>query len=430
MSTGVTRSACDRCRAQKLRCLRPPQLESNDDACTRCSRLAIQCVTSSNKRPGRPRKNTTNNINKTGSGPSLPQPVTSGPSTAPISGHVSSLPTTPPPSDGPVDILGLPIGVDDDGDVMNCWLSQDLDLFAPPFPFDFTEQQPAQSNAPHNVHPASSPPVTLPPPESGPETSQGHLSANRAFRLADIYRSLCCELSNFHPGNWDIMAAVRVSSGPKHQPATPSSLPNSSDPLSTTIRLSSNLIALLQSISTADSGQPFNEAEIGQDQARCAALPALELRTTEPWLFMSCYMAIVTIYDRVFRELRGIVSGQGSESMAAASAAASAPTDLYLGSVAVPVSLTTCSYLLHCLIEGHLQSLEALLGLPPEVCVSSKMRSGTADNRAHGVIGNQNALALLMLAPHANTGHTASSSNATGIIESLRENMRAVWNAK
>ncbi|KAI6084263.1 hypothetical protein F4821DRAFT_243059 [Hypoxylon rubiginosum] len=44
------RSACDRCRSQKLRC--PPR-EKATDRCSRCTRLGVQCTTSFHRPPGR-----------------------------------------------------------------------------------------------------------------------------------------------------------------------------------------------------------------------------------------------------------------------------------------------------------------------------------------------------------------------------------------
>lgn len=53
----LRRSACDRCRGQKLRCERQTSLRSrqSDGACRRCHRAGADCVTSSPLRPGRPR---------------------------------------------------------------------------------------------------------------------------------------------------------------------------------------------------------------------------------------------------------------------------------------------------------------------------------------------------------------------------------------
>src|SRR5690242_6982052 len=48
------RSACDRCRGQKLRCARSDQSKSSEP-CARCLRVGVQCVTSSSRPLGRPR---------------------------------------------------------------------------------------------------------------------------------------------------------------------------------------------------------------------------------------------------------------------------------------------------------------------------------------------------------------------------------------
>lgn len=48
------RSACDRCRDQKLRCLRSDQ-SKNSEPCARCLKVGVQCVISSSRPLGRPR---------------------------------------------------------------------------------------------------------------------------------------------------------------------------------------------------------------------------------------------------------------------------------------------------------------------------------------------------------------------------------------
>ncbi|EXJ70350.1 uncharacterized protein A1O5_06418 [Cladophialophora psammophila CBS 110553] len=50
---GHQRSACDRCRSQKLRC--PRSDKSKGDPCARCLGVGVQCVTSSARPLGRPR---------------------------------------------------------------------------------------------------------------------------------------------------------------------------------------------------------------------------------------------------------------------------------------------------------------------------------------------------------------------------------------
>ncbi|KAJ5421061.1 hypothetical protein N7465_003580 [Penicillium sp. CMV-2018d] len=47
-------SASDRCRTQKLGCMRVDG--HPNDACLRCVRSQVECVTSSSRRPGRPTK--------------------------------------------------------------------------------------------------------------------------------------------------------------------------------------------------------------------------------------------------------------------------------------------------------------------------------------------------------------------------------------
>ncbi|KAI1302782.1 hypothetical protein F5Y03DRAFT_195371 [Xylaria venustula] len=48
-----TRSACDRCRAKRVRC---PRGENSTGSCTRCIRVGERCVTGAAGHPGRPRK--------------------------------------------------------------------------------------------------------------------------------------------------------------------------------------------------------------------------------------------------------------------------------------------------------------------------------------------------------------------------------------
>ncbi|KAI0853778.1 hypothetical protein F5Y00DRAFT_223566 [Daldinia vernicosa] len=50
--SSLRRTACDRCRHSKLRCLR----DENQEKCTRCLRLDLRCSVAPAKPPGRPRK--------------------------------------------------------------------------------------------------------------------------------------------------------------------------------------------------------------------------------------------------------------------------------------------------------------------------------------------------------------------------------------
>ncbi|RYP70895.1 hypothetical protein DL771_005145 [Monosporascus sp. 5C6A] len=50
--SSLRRTACDRCRAQKLRCLR----DGTHPKCTRCTRLGVACEVGRAGRPGRPRR--------------------------------------------------------------------------------------------------------------------------------------------------------------------------------------------------------------------------------------------------------------------------------------------------------------------------------------------------------------------------------------
>ncbi|KAI8958860.1 hypothetical protein F5Y11DRAFT_25637 [Daldinia sp. FL1419] len=52
--SSLKRTACDRCRRSKLRCLR----DENQEKCTRCLRLDLYCSVAPAKPPGRPRKAT------------------------------------------------------------------------------------------------------------------------------------------------------------------------------------------------------------------------------------------------------------------------------------------------------------------------------------------------------------------------------------
>ena len=57
MADHTRRTACDRCRGQKLRCERG-SLEGISSSCERCAKARAQCVTSLGKRAGRPRQQT------------------------------------------------------------------------------------------------------------------------------------------------------------------------------------------------------------------------------------------------------------------------------------------------------------------------------------------------------------------------------------
>jgi hypothetical protein len=53
LKPSVKRSACDACRAKRVRCLRA---QDSTASCARCSHLGVRCVTSAARHPGRPPK--------------------------------------------------------------------------------------------------------------------------------------------------------------------------------------------------------------------------------------------------------------------------------------------------------------------------------------------------------------------------------------
>jgi hypothetical protein len=81
--SAVQRTACDRCRQQRLKCMR----DETHDSCHRCTRLAKLCVMGQAKRPGRPKKTRPSDIDtnaygtppsSTGQSPQSADNVTAG----------------------------------------------------------------------------------------------------------------------------------------------------------------------------------------------------------------------------------------------------------------------------------------------------------------------------------------------------------------
>ncbi|RYO85937.1 hypothetical protein DL766_005745 [Monosporascus sp. MC13-8B] len=85
--SSLRRTACDRCRAQKLRCLR----DGTQPKCTRCTRLGVACEVGRAGRPGRPRRPGLTTTAASSDFTNEVQDATDAPSQGPVLGNDESL---------------------------------------------------------------------------------------------------------------------------------------------------------------------------------------------------------------------------------------------------------------------------------------------------------------------------------------------------
>ena len=320
------RSACDRCRTQKLRCLRVEWHPA--DACLRCVRSGSECITTSTKRPGRPPRNPANNASRQ---PTIPSPRTS-PSTT-VTNSSSSEPVPVEMQLDPVDDWFNLGPLDSHYDMSSTyWALSDLSELeshsGPACSTDSTHatafgvcSPPAASTAVHNA--------TLNTQIIDPTLNPGHLelspdaldrghdgsfqlsqpgstqACGHGIWLSTLYRDLSKQLFTLRSESWDIADVVQLTCGYDGFPVTrdlhsPAHEP--SNPLAIVTKRSADFANLLQSLQptgtdTSPSSPHHTTIAMSISPPPTPTHPRLtiaDLLTT-----LSCHMLLLSIYDTI-----------------------------------------------------------------------------------------------------------------------------------
>lgn len=425
------RSACDRCRGQKVRCPRSDQ-SKDGESCARCIRVGIQCVTSSSRPLGRPRI-----AGVTERGPkrierekTLPR-ILSGNSASP------RLPSTT--------TEGLQLGSDlwtpsylnpASGHLLDMSNANGLDVedLAPSSIFE-TNAEPAfdVQLPPHDVL------FDLGPMMEPPECYQDDLS------WLTVPKSLCSgpPLESSEPAdtltalsilNWDISRQISQIDVHFCGPVNPIS--NCFDqlhdpkgnPAEAMLQSTSRFVTILENLnplpltpnepthistkhppSTSDSGDPNSNSKPVETRESAELKP---LSTPVVLMVLSSYILLLGLYDTVFIRVRDSLSRLDDI------CAFFQDTPAIRVDGLSSMKLHLYAKIIIQIVEHHFGRLEFLLGLPVEFGLSGQ------PPRSNGLLGTAELSHLLHVSMTQKTGDPGTSGRSA--LQSFKNNLRAL----
>ncbi|KAF3765314.1 hypothetical protein M406DRAFT_105776 [Cryphonectria parasitica EP155] len=414
------RSACDRCRAQKLRCHRDDT--HPDDFCTRCIRSQVECITSSSKRPGRPTKHSASSSRGQNDADSIicrevaaPKDVGSIPHVAHVDEWFNFTPLDidyemPSAYWGSTDSHEMFSGqFHTSGDAGNVFTMSSLSSTA-----TTTDTTSLNGLTETMLHGSSS------GPGSQSDQDFDHTSMlpptmpidEPGLRISSLYRDLSQQISTLRSVPWDTNKVLRLTSihdtsdelsrGCEDNSAT--------NPLATISRTSAEFAELLRAFRVSDSETGSTAGELKSRLSTDPRLSMSDLLTT-----ISCYILIVSIYDSIFSHC----IAQSLQNPAQAG------PKLFLGGIEVPTRPNMLGHLLFRVLDSQLRPIEELLGLPSEFCVSWKREPSNSENQT-GLFSGRSGQSLFMALVQMETERTTDDRGGLGVVESLKENARRV----
>ncbi|CAG7949406.1 unnamed protein product [Penicillium olsonii] len=400
------RSACDRCRAQKLRCIRDE--DQPTDACMRCVKSGAKCVTSMARPTGRP--------------PSRQPPV-----------DQTSQTSNSSPDDSGVD-MGM-IGLDYDISLDNFFSSigmQHSDVMMDEEIFmdnDTLPQSPHQHGVPHthipcesgiefsssqSEFPAQHHTLDAMPHQQPAEPAATIRTDDAELLLSKLDLDLSSQLFSIKSVPWDVKDILQLTfshTGNEKDPVNPQSHP--------VLQLSNAATELGRLLKSLLPNQT-TENHLSSQQYSPNFLPR-RLRTTQLLVALSCYIHIVSIYDIIFTKVYDYLTNNSVPSTAALP---SAEPTLYLGSLPIPPNQMLPGILLVHLAENQLHQIELLMGLPDHSRVSSRSN----DRNQHGKTGlfaGQNSQLLLNAVIQLGDDRNGNHDDIR-CVQSLRNKMRQI----
>ena len=373
------RSACDRCRSQKLRCIR--EEDQPADACMRCVKSGVKCVTSMARPTGRP------------------------PSRQPPQIDQNSQTSNSSPDDSGVDMSM--IGLDYDVSIDNFLDSigmQHSDFIMDDEIFMNNTSLPSQSTNQRDISP---PTIIMPQNPVESSLSQQGLPAPYQFNdnipkpspaepgmsiriddaellLSKLDLELSAQLFSIRSVPWDVKDVLQLTFS--HTGNIKELQAPDPHPVVQLSKVAAELCRLLAGL------QPPRTTE--HSRSTLSYPPSFvprRLRTTQLLVALSCYIHIVSIYDIIFSKVSDYLLSNSKTS--STTSPPSEPT-LYLGSLPIPPNQMLPGILLVHLAENQLHQIEQLMGLPEHSRVSSTSKTRNKDGEM-GLFAGQHSQSLL-----------------------------------
>ncbi|RYP75282.1 hypothetical protein DL771_002502 [Monosporascus sp. 5C6A] len=380
------RSACDRCRALKLRCDRNKAGPSTE-ACLRCSKSQAHCITSSTRPTGRP---------SSSRNPGQMSPI-----------ETSALCTSGPSDDGSrINLMDM--GTDLSLDTFLRQIGMENHDFSAHehLADDLVTSQPAWQSFQQSYQFSTGQLESTEQQVSTPLDEAG-------LKLSEIHLELSKQLYTIKSMPWDVMAVLELKSS--HEGDDQQEGASHLHPLADVAKTSAKFETLLASLRL-----PY-DAEYGIISLLSSRSPSPRPRTTQLLTALTCYILVVSIYDVIFsRVLDWLIRNTK------ASPSSQSPIPIiYLGGLPIPPSQALPGSLLILLTEHQLQPIEELMGLPDHFRISSRSDE-TARIGETGLLENPFGQALLnALTKRGEDGET-SHDDTMMATTSLKEKMRQI----
>ncbi|KAF4445807.1 transcription factor [Fusarium austroafricanum] len=400
------RQACERCRNQKLKCIR--RLDSITDSCSRCLQAQAECIVSLRKAPGRP----------AGTGRS---------DSSSRRGSIRETSRSPAAMLDDNDPLGSNYVVD------NGSLTSD-DIFDNPFDLNLDWSDTTLfstgpldaylgdiSNSLFN-YPGST--TTEPPPltwasstediaPSNPRFPYHTLDQNYnpGFQLSVLQQKLVKQLLQIRSLSWDITTVLKLESSSFSARGFNFSSDNSQgfNPIIGTFEAISEFEQILNSLrcTISQEGRP-ETPKFPQEMNISYSLTA-----------MSCYMQLVCIYDCIF----SYVLEQASNSPVIRDFILHSNPKICLSGFVIPLPENVIGKSFVELMRLRIKPVESALGLPDDCRISKESNNEQVSERALLLGGKQGQSLLAVLKGHSLGDTSDASKEPPGAIESLKAKM-------
>lgn len=244
-------------------------------------------------------------------------------------------------------------------------------------------------------------------------------SLDHGLCLSVLQRDLSKQLFMLKSMPWDVTENMRLTC--VHDASGDSSNPSSVDlgtnPLAKIARATAELDKFLRSLQVPGAGDGSNAAKnVWPLSSIHPRLSIADLLT-----ILTCHILTISIYDFIFSQF----ADHSLHSPGTVNTVMQSAPKLFLGGAAVPPRLDLLSHLLYCLTASQLRPIELLLGLPDEFCVSLKRNSADRNKKA-GLFSGQSGQLLCATLMKVETERTSKGRGTLGVIESLKERIRRI----
>ncbi|KAH7236444.1 hypothetical protein BKA59DRAFT_426918 [Fusarium tricinctum] len=400
------RSACERCRNQKLKCIR--EHESSTDACLRCSQTQEECVVSLRKTPGRPpgRGNSSSRRSPTNNTPiQTPTPTPTPTLVLDDSDSVSATRNgscTSSSEDALESLLEMNID----------W--SDMNMFSSAGPLDGNEGIPEFPSSLFNYSETTR--VEPPPPctswsASGDSAAPTGLfpyqipnqNCDPGIQLSGLQQNLSKHLIQLRSLSWDITSVLKLESA-SYSLQGSESWNRAFNPLVATFEIISEFEHVLATLRSAINRRERQEA---------STLPR-EMNISYSLTAISCYLQLVCIYDNIF----SYVLDQASSNPAVKSFILDSTPGIYLSGFVIPSPKNVLGRSFAQLMQLKISPVETALGLPEDCRISKGPSTDQRSDRPLLMSGKEGHALLAVLKDHHVAG--GNSTSTMGVLESLR----------